>query len=256
MARSTDTEIDGLYAAQPGEFVQRRDELARSLRKDGEREAADEVKKLRKPSVAAWAVNQLARREKMRLRGLFTAGERLRAAHEQVLAGGPRDDLERARDDERLAIGELAAAARTLLEDAGHPPTEAVLDRVRETLHAAVVDEDLAGRVRAGRLEKEERATGFGFTSLPATTAKPRRPAPARQKLARPKPAQKPAIDGPAAAKRRRAQERLQAARDALREAERALKGKRRELAQAEREVERRRTAVETAERALERARS
>jgi hypothetical protein len=251
MARNTDAAIDGLYAAQPGEFVQRRDELARSLRKDGDREAADEVKKLRKPSVAAWAVNQLARREKMRLRGLFTAGERLRAAHEQVLAGGPRDDLERARDDERLAIGELAAAARPLLEDAGHPPTEAVLDRVRETLHAAVVDEDLAGRVRAGRLEKEERATGFGFTNLPAATVKPGRPAPAR-----PKPAQKPAMDGPAAAKRRRAQERLQGAREALGEAERALKGKRRELAQAEREVERRRTAVETARRALERARS
>jgi hypothetical protein len=256
MARNADAEIDGLYAAPPGEFVQRRDELARSLRKDGDREAADDVKKLRKPSVAAWAVNQLARHEKMRLRGLFTAGERLRAAHEQVLAGGPLDTLEHARDDERKAIGELVGAARGLLDEAGHPPTEAVLDRVRETLHAAVVDEDLAEHVRAGRLEKEERATGFGFTSLPATTAKPRRPAPARPKPAGPKPAPKPATDTAAAAKRRRAEERLKAARSELAEAERALRGSKRELELAEREVERRRSAVESAERALERARS
>jgi hypothetical protein len=259
MARNTDAEIDGLYAAPPGEFVQRRDELARSLRTDGDREAADEVKKLRKPSVAAWAVNQLARREKMRLRGLFTAGERLRAAHEHVLAGGPRDDLERARDDERLAIGELAAAARTLLEDAGHPATEALLDRVRETLHAAVVDEDLGRRVRAGRLEKEERATGFGFASLPATTTKPRRSAPARRKRGE-KTAQEAAAaarrdraEEAARQKRQRAKESLRDARTALAEAERALRSRKRELEQAEREVGRREAAVESAKRALER---
>jgi hypothetical protein len=245
-----DASIDRLYAASPDEFVKRRDELARSLRKDGEREAADEVKKLRKPSVAAWTVNQLARREKMRLRGLFTAGERLRAAQEQVLAGEAPDVLERARDDERAAIRELAGPASALLEEAGHPPTEAMLDRVRETLHAAVVDEDIGGRVRAGRLEKEEQVTGFAFTSLPTTTAKPKRP-PARSK-----PAQKPAKDTAAAAKRRRAQEDLKAARDALAEAEKILKGRERELEQASREVERRRSAVERAERAVERGRS
>jgi hypothetical protein len=258
MARNVDAEIDGLYTAPPAEFVKRRDELAGSLRADGDRQAADEVKKLRKPSVAAWAVNLLARHEKMRLRALFTAGERLRAAHEQVLGGGPLEGLEHAREDERNAIGELAGAGRALLEEAGQPATEAVLDRVRETLHAAVVDDELGRRVREGRLEKEARATGFGFTSLPATTAKPRRPAPsgakpARPKPARPEPARKPASDTAAAAKRRRAQERLKAARDALGEAERALKSKKRELAQAEREVERRRMAVETAQRAVER---
>jgi hypothetical protein len=246
-----DASIDSLYAASPDEFVKQRDELARSLRKDGEREAADEVKKLRKPSVAAWTVNQLARREKMRLRGLFTAGERLRAAQEQVLAGEAPDVLERARDDERAAIRELAGPASALLEEAGHPPTEAMLDRVRETLHAAVVDEDIGGRVRAGRLEKEEQVTGFAFASLPATRGKPKRPAPARSK-----PAQKPAKDTAAAAKRRRAEADLKAARDALAEAEKTLKGRERELEQAARDVERRRSAVERAERTLERARS
>jgi hypothetical protein len=185
----------------------------------------------------------------MRLRGLFTAGERLHAAHERVLAGEPPDVLEQARDDERTAIRELAGAAGDLLEEAGHPPTEAMLDRVRETLHAAVVDEDVGARVRAGRLEKEEQSTGFGFAGLPAGKAKAKRPASGRSK-----PAQQRATDTAAAAKRRRAEEGLRAARDALAEAEKALKGRQRELEQAAREVERRRSAVDRAERALERA--
>jgi hypothetical protein len=244
MARNADVEkeIDRLYAAPPGEFVRRRDELARSLRAEGEREAADEVKKLRKPTVAAWAVNQLARREKMRVRGLLTAGERLRGAHEELLKGGASDGLERARDDERAAIEELAGAARRLLEEAGHPPTETVLDRLRETLHAAAVDEAVGERVRAGRLEKEEKATGFGFTGLPAG------------KVGARKPAAKPARDDARRKRRRQAEERLREARAAVAAAEREVAGRRRELEAAERALASRRADAERAERELERA--
>jgi hypothetical protein len=231
---SLDKAVDGLYAVAPGEFVQRRDKLARSLRTEGDREAADEVKALRKPTVAAWAVNQLARRERMRLRGLFTAGERLRAA------AGP-EALERARDDERAAIEELVGAARTLLEEAGHPPTETVADRVRETLHAAVVDEAVGERVRAGRIEKEEQATGFGVAGLPA--AKPR------------KPARKAPRDDARRRKRREAEDRLREAREALAAAEHEVKGRKRELEAAERELASRRAAAERAERELDRRR-
>lgn len=229
---SLDTAIHGLYGAPPGEFVPRRDELARSLRADGEREAADEVKALRKPTVAAWAVNQLARHEKMRLRALFAAGERLRAAD------GP-EALERARDDERTAIEALAGAARRLLEEAGHPPSESTVDSVRDTLHAAVVDEAAGERVRAGRLEKEERATGFAAAGLP--------PAAARK-------AAKRASGGDARRRKRREVEaRLSEAREAAAAAEREVAARRRELEAADRELEIRRAAVARTERDLER---
>ncbi len=238
---NAEKEIDRLYAAPSGEFVRRRDQLAASLRAKGQREAADEVKKLRKPTVAAWAVNQLARSEKMRIRGLLTAGERLRKAHAELLAGGPSEALERARNDERAATEELAGAARRLLEEAGHPPTEAVLDRVRETLHAAVVDETVAERVRAGRLEKEEQATGFGLTGLPAVKAGAR------------KPAAKTARDDAKRKRRREAEERLREAREAVAAAEREVAGRKRELDAAERELEGLRGAVRRAEKELER---
>ena len=171
MPDDRDKQIDQLYSAPLNEFVERRNELARSLRKDGDRRAADEVKRLRKPTLPAWTVNQLARREKMRLRGLLTAGERLRKAHEELLVGGSPEALQQGRDGERRAIAELTGAAEALLEEAGHPASEATLERVSETLHAAVVDEGLGRRVREGRLDKEEQVTGFGFGNLPAAPA-------------------------------------------------------------------------------------
>lgn len=251
MAADVDKAIDRLYAGPLDDFVARRNELARSLGKEGDREGADGVKELRKPSVAAWAVNQLARHEKMRLRSLFTAGERLRAAHEELLGGGSPEPLERARDDERKAIAELAGAAGAILEEAGHPPSEAMLDRVRDTLHAAVVDESVGERVRAGRLDKEERSTGFGFATLPA--GKPgKRKAPSKagdreRKERERKTAREQVLE---------AEESLREARRRVAEAEKEAKARVRELEQAERELERRRSSAESAESALEEARA
>ncbi|MEA2287422.1 MAG: hypothetical protein QOJ21_3465, partial [Solirubrobacteraceae bacterium] len=52
---------DELYGLPLDAFVPERDALAKELRSDGRREEAAEVKALRKPSVAAWGVNQAVR---------------------------------------------------------------------------------------------------------------------------------------------------------------------------------------------------
>ncbi|MFL6185898.1 MAG: hypothetical protein ACJ745_13955, partial [Actinomycetes bacterium] len=56
-----DDGVAGLYRLPPGEFVAARDQLARQLRAAGGREAARRVAALRRPSISAWAANQLAR---------------------------------------------------------------------------------------------------------------------------------------------------------------------------------------------------
>ena len=255
MPADPDKQIDRLFTLPVDEFVERRDELAASLRKDGNREAADEVKGLRKPTVPAWAVNQLARREKMRLRSLLTAGERLRKAHEKLLGGGSPEALQAARDDERAAIAELAGAAASLLTEAGHPASEATLDRVRETLHAAAAYEEIGQRVRAGRLEREEAVTGFGFGTPPSPRAKPAKPT-KREDAAREKQAREQKADREKKArKKRKAEERLRDARSALREAERAVQRQARELERSEAALRRRQAEAESAERELEQAR-
>jgi hypothetical protein len=255
MPGDLDKKIDQLYTVPLDEFVERRTDLARSLRKDDDREAADEVKGLRKPTVPAWTVNQLARREKMRLRSLLTAGERLRKAHEKLLGGGSPEALQQARDDERAAIAELAGAAASLLTEAGHPASEATLDRVRETLHAAAADEEIGQRVRAGRLEREEAVTSFGFGSPPpAATSKAA--AQAKDEAAQEKRArERRAEQEKKARKKRRAEERLRDARSALREAERAVQRQARELERSEAALSRRQAEAESAEQELERFR-
>src|SRR5438552_2297741 len=96
-----ESEIDRLYALDPGEFVAERDRLARELRDAGEREEADQVKSLRKPTVSAAAINQLTRRERREVDLLLDAGYRLREAQQRLLAGEDPGSLDEARRIER-----------------------------------------------------------------------------------------------------------------------------------------------------------
>src|SRR5918996_2415213 len=91
-----ETQIDRLYGLPLGEFTAARDELAGRLRGEGEGDAAAEVKRLRKPSVAAWALNQVRRNNRGQSDELIEAGRRLREGQERLLAGGGREPLQRA----------------------------------------------------------------------------------------------------------------------------------------------------------------
>ena len=65
-----DAEAGRLYGLPLDEFTAARDARARELRQDGEREKAAEVAALRKPVLAAWVVNMLARDERADVREL------------------------------------------------------------------------------------------------------------------------------------------------------------------------------------------
>jgi hypothetical protein len=150
-------EIDRLYAAPPDEFVPKRKELAKKLRGEGERVAAMRVEDLRKPTTAAAVVNHLARSERMNVRALLTAGERLRAGQEKLLRGGSPAAVHKAADDERKALGALLSAARR--EGASEP----TLRKVEQTLRAAAIDEDARALLKQGRVTQDLEPIGFGF---------------------------------------------------------------------------------------------
>lgn len=243
-------EIDELYSLPLGEFVARRDELARALREEGEREQAAETKSLRKPSVAAWAINQLARHEKAAVGELLDAGKRLRAAHEKLLSGGSAEALQRASEAERDALRGLTRAAERVLADAGLSTTSGTLERVRETLHAAAVDEQVAELVGAGRVTADEEATGFGLDLLAA--------APRRTATPRPTATEERSEERTHEARERleTAEARLRDARAAVKEAQRTVKEHTRARERAERELTSRRNKLELAEREVDTARA
>ena len=55
-----DTVADELYRLDPGDFVEVRKARVAQARKAGDRELANAIGQLRKPTVVAWTVNLLA----------------------------------------------------------------------------------------------------------------------------------------------------------------------------------------------------
>lgn len=97
--------VDALYGLPLDEFTPARDALAKELRREGQREGAEWVKGLHKPSAPAWVVNQLARTQAPEVKELQTAGQALREAHERLGAGeGRADDLREAADHQDRAV--------------------------------------------------------------------------------------------------------------------------------------------------------
>ena len=170
-----------LYGLPLDQFVSERGALAKSLRGEGRREQAAEVAGLRKPSVAAWAVNQLVRTQCDAVAALFEAGDQLQRAESELLAGrGDAAALRKAAERERAAVDQLAQAARGLLSSQGHELAQSMLDRVSATLHAAAVDEGARALVRDGCLASEPRHVGFG-ASVATGAPTPAERAPARK---------------------------------------------------------------------------
>jgi hypothetical protein len=229
VARLPDDEIDRLYGLPLESFVSERDALAKRLRQEGDREGADAVKRLAKPTRAAWAANQAVRSQPRARRELLAAGDELRERQEQVLAGrGDRGALRPAVQREQAAVAELVRAAGGLLTEKGRGLGDSILDRVRETLHSATIDDEVRDAVEKGRLEREARAAGLGPLGLstptkartkPSAAARPRRDRSDELRGAR--EAQRKA-ERAAAAARERARAADKALRDAVRGVQRA----------------------------------
>ena len=170
-------EPDDLYGLPLDRFVAERAALAKALRADGRRAESSDVAGMRKPSVAAWAVNQLVRTQSRALQGLFGAGDALGEAQTELLAGrGDGRALRAAGERERAAVERLVDTARGLLTSQGQELSATVVERVADTLHAAALDEGAREHVREGRLERELRHVGLGLgeSASKAQAAAPR----------------------------------------------------------------------------------
>ncbi|MBW3577308.1 MAG: hypothetical protein KY462_06135 [Actinobacteria bacterium] len=171
--------IDQVYAVPPDEFVATRDELVGRFRDAGDRDAAEQLSSRRRPTIAAWAVNQLTRRHPDDVRQLLAAADRVRRAQRRALSG--RDgQLRGAVDDLRDVVDRLTAAAADLIQELGSSPATH-RDDVTATLHAAAVDDEVRDAVARGRLVRATTSPGFGtlagLAALPSDGAEDDTPA-------------------------------------------------------------------------------
>jgi hypothetical protein len=226
MSDSTVSHPDDLYTLPLDDFTGARERLAERLRADGEDDRAASVAKLRKPSVAAWALN-LAARERPDL------VERLVASHRKLRQATSAELLQEASRDRQEAIAELTELSLAQLIAAGRPTTPTTRDRINSTLLAVATDGEAEKDLAASRLVRELEPTGGGWGEIglePPSTKDPKSRERAAAERARSRAEKLEAEAGKAA-------KRLQQAERALDEAKRRVRETRAAADQAESEA-------------------
>jgi hypothetical protein len=148
-------DIDRLYQLSLDEFTPARTELARKA--DGDEKAA--IKALAKPTLPAWAVNQLYWTSRKTWDALIEASNRLRSAHRATLSG-KKVDLRDPDAAHRSALNAALKETSGILSRGGHPATSSTLDAVSKTLSALPAED-----VPPGRLTRPLSPAGFELFS-------------------------------------------------------------------------------------------
>jgi hypothetical protein len=266
---------DALFKLPLADFTDARNKLAARLKQGGSANDASLVKALGKPSISAWAANQLYWNHREAFDQLVTAGQHFRQVQMSGLAGKAAE-MRATLDARREALSQLSDLASSLLLASGHNPTSDILRRTTANLEALSAHAALRDGPSPGRLTHDVDPPGFesfGFSS-PGNSKQIKeraRPAAPQKLRVAAKPQTRTHDLRPAEAARR---ERITAAKVSVRTAERSLadararvkrlevaeKKAKSEVAQAEkqtREAEKRfKSASVASEKAAERARS
>jgi hypothetical protein len=184
MAKRDESEerVDELYREHPDQFVERRDNLARDLKTEGDGERAAEVKGLRRPTNAAFVVNRLGHEHQKDVKALVDAGDELRSAYES----GDSDRMRAAAADERDAVNRLVSLAEDEAGRTGIAATATLMNRITETLQAVTGDEETRRLVESGRLDRERKVATLGFPMAAPAGGKRKQAAASRKQARKP----------------------------------------------------------------------
>lgn len=160
MATPDDREaaIDGLFQGPQAAFIGARNALALVLRANRDADGAAHVKALAKPSISAWALNQLWWHHHEPFQALLRAGEHIRAT---ALAGAGPAQQAAAGKARRQALTELGQRAQRLLLEAGHAAANATMRKLMTSLEAAAAYGRQVTDPPLGRRSTDLAAPGF-----------------------------------------------------------------------------------------------
>ncbi|NEA35061.1 hypothetical protein [Streptomyces sp. SID13031] len=153
-----DEAADALYAAPSADFISRRNELAKELKASGDQLGSTRLKALRKPTVAAWLANLVARELPDDIDDLLALGDEFR----QATADLDGEKLRGLTPRRHKLLDQLSKSAAGLAEREGQKVSADVGQKLRETLDAALVDPAAGDAVREARLSSALRHVGFG----------------------------------------------------------------------------------------------
>ena len=154
--------VEQLYAAPPARFTPLRSELVAQARSAGEKDLAASVGALRKPTLAAWAVNHFVREHADELEELRSFAELLREAQRTLDA----DQLRLLGRERAIRVDALADRIAEVAAEDGQKLGAGAAQEVRETLTALIADEDAEASVLTGALVKALSYSGFGSVDV------------------------------------------------------------------------------------------
>ena len=159
-------EAASLFRESPEAFIAARDALASRLREDGRGDDAATVKALRKPTVVAWALNQLSDRDPDGVRALVDAGAEVRAAQQAALSSkrGAAERSASAGAARREAVSALSSSALDALAGGG-PGLLRPRRCDRRRPRGVLVDPDAGEALSAGTMERPPAAVPGSATS-------------------------------------------------------------------------------------------
>jgi hypothetical protein len=159
--------VQELYAVSPARFTALRSELVAQARAADDKDLSKAIGSLRKPTVAAWAVNHFVREHPEAMQDFRGFALLLREAQRSLDA----DQLRLLGRERSRRVDELAERVEAEAEAAGQPIGAAAGAEVRETLTAFIVDEEAERSVLTGSLVKALSYSGFGSVDIEGVVA-------------------------------------------------------------------------------------
>ncbi|MGH8914755.1 MAG: hypothetical protein ACRDZM_09610 [Acidimicrobiia bacterium] len=150
--------VADLYQLSLDQFTGARDQLAHRLRTEGSDEA-DQVAKLRKPSVAAWALNRAAHDHSELV-------DQLLESHRQLREADSANAIQMASEARRRAVTVLVDAALAELRADGRPESLQTREKINRTLLAVATDPQGETDLGAGTLVRELEPSGGGWGDM------------------------------------------------------------------------------------------
>ncbi len=150
---------DELYRLPPGEFTAARNEAAKKARSHGDRQLAQQIRSLRRPTTPAWLANQLVHHHPAEMEALLDLGRELR----EVMAELGAEELRELTQQRYRLVSALVDQARSIASrQVGARVTDEVAQALRTTLEATLSDPGSAEAVASGHLAEALSVSGFG----------------------------------------------------------------------------------------------
>jgi hypothetical protein len=172
MPANVESVAEELYALPQSEFTAARDARSAAARRDGDRELAEAIKKLGRPTTAAWLANLLVRERTQQVEELLELGEAMREAQAELAA----DQMRHLATQRRQIVSALGGEAAKLAADQGQRVSRSIREEMEGTLEAALADPAAGEALRSGRLTTSLRYTGLGPVDVGGAVATPSKP--------------------------------------------------------------------------------